>query len=228
VVQERISAQQEVNITRYIKWKLLAWLSQAPSLDAIDRFHADYYNAGAKGGTWANTTYRGVTTCKCPMDMWAYQELIHSLRPRYIIETGTAWGGTSLYLADICKLIGHGKVLTVDKHPSGFPIHEHLMQFVGDSVEMAPELIKTCLGHPFMLILDSDHSKKHVAKELEAYYQGATYIIVEDTNVNGHPVFKGHGPGPYEAVDLFLGRHPERVEEEPVHLLSFNRYLKRL
>lgn len=58
-----------------------------------------------------------------------------------------------------------------------------------------------------MVILDSDHRQDHVAKELELYASLVTpdqYLIVEDTNINGHPVFARHGPGPMEAIQAFM------------------------
>ncbi|HZQ97896.1 MAG TPA: CmcI family methyltransferase, partial [Chloroflexota bacterium] len=78
-----------------------------------------YYALGERGGTWRDTYWHGVRVRKCPLDLWVYQELLHELRPDLIVETGTAYGGSALYLAHMCDLLGQGEVVTVDaaQHP---------------------------------------------------------------------------------------------------------------
>lgn len=63
-----------------------------------------------------------------------------------------------------------------------------------------------------MVMLDSDHSEENVSREMETFGRLVTkgsYLMVEDTNVNGHPSDAGHGPGPREAVTRFLASQPE-------------------
>ena len=58
-----------------------------------------------------------------------------------------------------------------------------------------------------------------------------SYVIVEDTNVNDHPVYASHGPGPWEAVEWFLARRSDFAVDASMHRhhLTFNPrgYLKR-
>ena len=86
-----------------------------------------------------------------------------------------------------------------------------------------------------MVILDSDHSEDHVTKELEKYHSLVTkgnYLVVEDSNVNGHPVWPQHGPGPMEAILKFIKNNPQfQVDKaRERHLVTFNPmgYLKRI
>ena len=68
-----------------------------------------------------------------------------------------------------------------------------------------------------LLILDSDHAAAHVLRELITWVpvlRQRDYLIVEDTIVNGHPVRPEFGPGPMEAVEAFVARHPGRLQAD--------------
>jgi len=178
-----------------------------------DQFHRLYYHVSKR--TWKDTWYRGVRTYKCPTDMWVYMELIDRLEPGLVIETGTYRGGSALYLADRLETIDAGSVVTVDvKEPPHPPQHPRLTYLTGSSTD--PEIVAKIAamipeGAPVLVILDSDHSRDHVAAELEAYaplVPIGSYLIVEDTNVNGHPAAPDYGPGPMEAVWDFLATDP--------------------
>lgn len=175
-----------------------------------DSFHRLYYNVSLR--TWKDTWYRGVLTYKCPMDMWIYQELINDLRPSLVIETGTFRGGSALFLADRLETIGHGHAVSIDVDiQADRPEHHRLTYLTGSSVapdvlaqvqSMAPED-----GGPVLVILDADHTRAHVLAELRAYASMVTvgsYLVVEDTNVNGHPTAPDYGPGPWEAAQEFM------------------------
>jgi cephalosporin hydroxylase len=85
-----------------------------------------------------------------------------------------------------------------------------------------------------MVILDSDHQKDHVLSELLLYSPFVTqgsYLIVEDTNLNGSPVAKDFGPGPGEAVKEFLSGNDQfcadRKREKFLISANPGGYLKR-
>jgi cephalosporin hydroxylase len=86
-----------------------------------------------------------------------------------------------------------------------------------------------------MVVLDSDHSEAHVLQEIRRYsplVQVGDYLVVEDTNVNGHPAYPGFGPGPMEAVEKFLAESSEFAVDARCErfLLTMNPrgYLKRV
>jgi cephalosporin hydroxylase len=202
----------------------------------IDEFHKLYYNSEKR--TWRNTFFLGTPAQKCPLDLWVYQEIMWELRPDLILECGTAGGGSALYLASMCDLIGCGKVISIDiNHEYGRPIHPRITYLLGSSVddEIVSKVRYEAAGNKTVLvILDSDHTKDHVLKELETYSKFVSpnsYIIVEDTNINGNPVYDDFGPGPMEAVDEFLTKNANFIVdiEREKFFMTFNPkgYLKR-
>jgi cephalosporin hydroxylase len=66
-----------------------------------------------------------------------------------------------------------------------------------------------------------------VLAELNAYADLVSvgqYLIAEDTNINGHPVYKKHGPGPWEALQRFK-RNDRRFKSDrsrEKYLFTFN------
>ena len=153
--------------------------------------------------------WMGVTAVKHPIDMWQYQEIVHETRPDLIVETGTFAGGSGLYLAHLCDLLDHGRVLSVDiKTDRPLPSHPRLDYLLGMS-STAPEVIshvaKDADGKRCMVILDSAHNADHVEKEMTLYapfVAKGCYLIVEDSNVDGYFLGAGdiNGEGPAEAI----------------------------
>lgn len=184
----------------------------------VEDFHRLYYrlwNLSAGTGT-IDLSWMGFHTLKCPMDMWTYQEILFETRPDVIVECGTRFGGSTAYLAALCDLLDRGRILSIDIDArDGRPAHARIRYLHGSSVD--PAIVRTVRdavqsGERVMVILDSDHARDHVRAELEAYHALVTpgcYLVVEDTNVNGHPAYPEHGPGPMEAVQDFLAGHPE-------------------
>lgn len=179
-------------------------------------------------------TWLGRPIIQHPEDMIRLQEVIYSLKPDVIIETGIAHGGSLIFNASLLKCMGGGKVIGVDieirpHNHKAIVSHElssmiHLIE--GDSV--SPEVIskvKTFIKptDKILVILDSNHSKEHVAKELKAYHELVTpgsYIVVTDGLMQDlHDVPAGRAEwkhdNPVAATEEFLAHHPEFVLETP-------------
>jgi cephalosporin hydroxylase len=204
--------------------------------DVVRAFHQLYYDS--RETIWFNTRWLGVRAQKCPLDLWSYQEILHEVGPDLIIETGTAEGGSGLFLASMCDLLGRGSVVTIDVlHDPSRPRHPRLTYLQGSSTDPAiVEQARRRAGRSdtVLVILDSDHSKEHVRAEMRAYadlVSVGSYLIVEDTNINAHPVLPDFGPGPWEAVEEFLKERPDFAvdPDREKFLLTFNPmgYLRR-
>ena len=221
--------------SRFAKYALLPKKQQ----QIVDQFHQLLYDSNVIGKGYNGAHFVGTKVQKCPFDLFVYQEIISEIKPDVIIETGTAFGGTSLFLASICDLINKGRILTIDiDEIKGKPKHKRITYLTGSSSnEKIVKEVKEKIGKrdKVLVILDSDHSAQHVFNELMIYSKFVTkgsYLIVEDTNVNGNPVYPDHGPGPAEGLKKFLKSNGEfKVDRNrEKYYLTFNPggYLKKV
>jgi cephalosporin hydroxylase len=197
----------------------------------VDDFHALYLGELAmREAAGGGETWMGVQILKCPLDLWVYQEILFEVRPDLIIETGTYLGGSALYLSHLCELLGKGRVLSIDlMHRGPLPTHPRIEYLQGSSVDpaiLASVRQRIRPEEKVLVILDSDHHAPHVLEELKAYAPLVTrgsYLIVEDTNLNGHPIIQPgfEGEGPTEALERFLPTAPEFERDQAREKLLF-------
>ncbi len=200
-----------------------------PKVDqaVVDRFHEIYFDSHA----FSKTFWMGVSVRKCPFDLWLYQEILYKNRPDLIIECGTDLGGSTSYFASICDMMGHGRIVSVDiADLKGRPQHKRITYVLGSSTDgKTLDKVKSMIkpGEKVMVVLDSNHTRDHVINELRLYHNLVTkgqYLVVEDSNVNGHPVFPEFGPGPMEAINEFLKENNQFIvdKEKEKFFISFN------
>jgi cephalosporin hydroxylase len=160
-----------------------------------------------------------------PQDMIAMQEILWDVRPDLIIETGIAHGGSLVYYASLCQLMGHGEVLGIDidirPHNraaiESHPMAGRIRMLEGSSIDagMVERVREAARGKRVLVVLDSNHTHAHVLAELEAYaplVSVGSYCVVFDTVVEDMPsdAFPdrpwGVGDNPKTAVHAFLAR----------------------
>ena len=175
----------------------------------------------------------GVPIIQMPEDLIIFQEIVYKTQPDLIIETGVARGGSIIFWASIQKLCGiTGKVLGVD-----IDIREHARNAInnsdfkdeiylieGSSVEgRVVNQVKNYVSQhkKIMVVLDSNHTHKHVLSELEIYSKFVTkdcFLLVLDTvidHLNLDPERPwGPGSSPKSAVKEFMLKNPEQFANE--------------
>ena len=167
----------------------------------------------------------GLPTIQFPNDLIVMQELIYKYKPDYIIETGVAHGGTLLFYTSILKLIKKKfKVIGVDiliKLENKKKIKKHflsknikLIETSSTDIKTFSKLKKITSGKKTLVVLDSNHSHKHVLEEIKLFsklIKKNGYIVVQDTttefvkkkHINKNRDF-GKGNNPFTAVNTFL------------------------
>lgn len=188
---------------------------------------------------WKSLHFLNVEIYKNPLDLWVMQQIISEEQPDFIIETGTFKGGSALYWAYTLNALGlkDSRVLTVDigrycQAASTHPLWKQYVEFyLGDSTD--PQIVSRIAarvrGKKTLVTLDSDHSMVHVLKEMRMYgplVSRGSYLVVEDTHIDGVPTYPDQGLGPFTAVRRFLAeggsREFEVDETREALVMTFN------
>jgi len=160
------------------------------------------------------THYRGIPIWKNPLDLWIFQEIIHETKPRFIIEIGSRFGGTTQFLADLLELQGGDAiVISIDIDRNGYRAnHPRIRTITGSSMEpsVIAQVKSFCTGPGGMVVHDGDHNRRAVLSDLNNYSSLVgigNYFIVEDGIMD--EFWPGRGPGshcdgPLPAIDDFL------------------------
>jgi len=179
-------------------------------------------------------TWLGRPVIQLPEDLVRVQEVIWQTRPDIIVETGVAHGGSLVFYAGLFELMGQGQVIGVDieirRHNrtaiEAHPLSPRIRLIEGSSIDSATvEQVQQAIpaGSRVMVLLDSNHTKRHVRAELEAYGRFVTpgcYLGVADGVMSDlHDVPGGQADWtwdhPTAATAEFVAAHPEFVLESP-------------
>ena len=185
-------------------------------------------------------TWLGRPVIQYADDLLRVQELVYRVQPDVILETGIAHGGSLIFSASLCKLLGKGRVIGVDieirPHNraaiEAHPLAPLITMFEGSSIE--PSIVQAVRasidpGDNVLVLLDSNHAKAHVLGELEAYaplVHPGSYIVAMDGHVMRAAAHAPNAAADWAtnnsnaAVEEFAARHPEFVLEEPPFLFN--------
>ncbi len=155
-----------------------------------------------------NVTYRGIPALKCPFDYVIYQMLLSEIKPDLVIEIGTNFGGTSLYLADLMDAIGHGEIHTIDiedrvdkktkQHPRIKFFTDGWKKYDLNNVNKFKKII---------VIDDASHLYKDTLETIKTFSKlipVGSYLIIEDGIVTRLKRDKPLNGGPLKAINEFL------------------------
>lgn len=198
------------------------------SREAFERLSHEWVRLGWQMRYSYTFSWLGRPIIQLPEDMVRIQEVLYRVKPDVIVETGVAHGGSLIYYASLCKAMGRGRVIGIDReirpaNRAAIEAHElagaiTLVEgdaIAADTVSKVGSLVRP--SESVLVILDSCHTKAHVAAELEAYHRlvsKGSYLVATDgimrdvANVpRGEPTWIDDNPT--AAAAEFAARHPE-------------------
>lgn len=186
---------------------------------------SQWFIESVKGRYSYNFSWMGRPIIQYPQDIVAMQEIIWQVKPRLIVETGIAHGGSLIFYASMLELLGQDGIVAgididirqhnrveIEKHP----MSKRIRMIQGSSIDkaVADQVYELAKGKsPILVVLDSMHTHDHVREELKLYSPLVTkdsYLVVFDTVIEDLPedFFPdrpwGLGNNPKTAVHEFL------------------------
>lgn len=204
------------------------------SREAFELISREWVRTGWAVNYYFTLSWFGRPILQLPEDLVRLQEVVYALQPDVIVESGIYSGGSLLFHATLCEALGKGRVIGIDKHiapDTRDAIAQHRLShriemIEGDSIaaQTVQEVhSRVHANDTVLVILDSHHSKDHVAAELRAYSPLVTpgsCIIAADgimrdlTDVpGGDPAWSCDNPA--AAALEFAAVHPEFVLRQP-------------
>lgn len=202
--------------------------------EAFEALSLQWIRVGYSLQYYHTFTWFGLPVLQLPEDLVRMQELIYRVKPQVIIETGVFQGGSMLFYASLLEALGQGRVIGIDlqippsvrRNIEAHPLSARISLIEASSIETSTlDRVKQAVGAagPVLVILDSDHSRRHVAAELEMYAPLVTpgsWIVVADGYMKdisdvprALPEWKTDNP--FEAAREFAARHPEFLHAQP-------------
>lgn len=198
-------AERRRRISGYGDDKLLNSLTQKWVFESMKREYLYNFN------------WLGRPIIQYPQDIVAIQEIIWSVKPTLIIETGVAHGGSLVLSASLLALLDYfesevrqsgrsadsrqRRVVGIDieirdhnrRALDGHPLNKLIKLIEGSSID--PKVVDqvSAIAHQHetvLVLLDSNHTHEHVLAELRAYTPLVTfgsYCVVLDTFVENMP-----------------------------------------
>jgi len=209
------------------------------SREAFEMISREWVRTGWAVNYYFTMSWFGRPILQLPEDLVRLQEVVNELQPDVILESGIYGGGSLLFHATLCEGLGKGRVIGIDKHIAAdtreviakHRLSHRIEMIEGDSI--APATVanvhslvqQICIKQTetVLVILDSHHSKEHVAGELCAYAPLVTpgsCIIAADGIMRDLTGVPGGDPAwsydnPAAAALEFAAAHPEFEMRQP-------------
>ena len=147
------------------------------------------YRQKIKETKWNHHKWRGLTLMKDPMTLSIYMMMFQDLKPKTILEFGTAYGGTALWMEDTLKSLS----IECDIHT--FDINQEIIKLPEDSKIICHELDNNKIDEfidqkrnffeglegPIIMIEDSHTNAAGLVKSMDQFLKPEDYLVIEDT-----------------------------------------------